>query len=103
MPSIASTGSTALTQVQQQLQFARREASQADRNARVLEQRAQAAQRSADQEQSRADSLSAQATEAGRRSGMARRDLASVETAQQRGAWGSSVEQRTGQLLDAYA
>lgn len=103
MASIASTGSAALAQAQQQLQYARREANQADRNARALEQRAQEAQRSADLEQSRADGLSAQATEAGRRSDMARRDLASVESEQQRGSLAASTERRTGQLLDAYA
>ena len=94
MLSIANSGSTAAAKAQYQLVSARRDANQAERTARALEARAA---------QVRADGLSAQASDAGLRSDMARRSLASLESSLQRGGPAFGTGRSAGTLVDAYA
>ncbi len=102
MQAITSSSAVA-SKAQYQLMSARRDAVQAERTARALETRAQQAQRSADQEQARADGLSAQASAAGQRSDISRRDLASLESSLQRGGSAFGGGPRGGALVNAYA
>ena len=103
MLSIANSGGTAAAKAQTQLMSARRDANQAERTARALEARADEAQRSADQAQVRADGLTVQAGEAGQRSDMARRNLASLESSLQRSGPAFGTASRFGALVDTYA